>query len=359
MQGSNQNDYTHNFCVSLTTSGIRHKNKMAQIHGTSGSTKYLLNGIETINGKRLVTLDELQHFYDHYEEILADTEATVARQQNEIILRFTNDESRLDKQLQEGIARQTVEVDKNIDELNQKITSAGNFFAKTIYRLQYWVAVSLRNDRIHSPFTNLSIDLKNVRYQKTQRVNDKDTIIQRERNNVISSYNFLKTNETFLIGAQGEEAVISALSRLSNEYHVLNDINLHFHRTIYWGKMNEPIKNCQIDHIVAGPTGIFLLETKNWKPSNLEINSDKLLWQAHRCGFALWSYNRDYYPWFEDMPTICIVVVSLNSPNTGRKLDSDIDILPPQQLCDYILGRRAMLSGVAVKKFIDIITRPR
>jgi hypothetical protein len=332
---------------------------MAHIHGTSGSTKYLLNGIKTINGKRLATLDELQHFYDHYEEILTETEANIARQQNEIILRFTNDESRLDKQLLEGIARRTVEVDKNINELNQKISAAGNFLAKTGYRLQYWVAVSLRNHRIHSPFTNLSIDLKNVRYQKAQRVNDKHTIIQKERNNVISSYNFLKTNETFLIGAQGEEAVINALSRLPDEYHVLNDINLHFHRAIHWREMNEYIKNCQIDHLVVGPTGIFLLETKNWKSSDIEKNSDRLLWQVHRCGFALWSYNLDYYPWYEDRPTIRIVVVSLNSLNTGRKLDSDIDLLPPQQLCDYILGRKATLSETAVKKFIDIVSRPR
>jgi hypothetical protein len=59
---------------------------MAQIHGISGSTQYLLKGTKPINGKYFTTLDEMQHFYAHYEEILADTQTTVARKQDEKIL---------------------------------------------------------------------------------------------------------------------------------------------------------------------------------------------------------------------------------------------------------------------------------
>jgi hypothetical protein len=43
----------------------------------------------------------------------------------------------LDKELQEGLVRQTIEVDKNIDELNRNITTATGFFSQTGYRLRY------------------------------------------------------------------------------------------------------------------------------------------------------------------------------------------------------------------------------
>jgi len=37
------------------------------------------------------------------------------------------------------------------------------------------------------------------------------------------------------------------------------------------------LKSSQIDHIVVGPTGLFLVETKNWKFSDIETKSDKLV----------------------------------------------------------------------------------
>ena len=47
------------------------------------------------------------------------TQTTIARQMDEIILGLGNDESRLDQQLLDAIARQTIEVDRNIDDLNR------------------------------------------------------------------------------------------------------------------------------------------------------------------------------------------------------------------------------------------------
>ena len=67
---------------------------MARTHGISGSTKYLLNGTNPVNGKRFETLDQMQHFYDHYYEILADTKTSVARREDETIAGLGRDESK-------------------------------------------------------------------------------------------------------------------------------------------------------------------------------------------------------------------------------------------------------------------------
>jgi len=143
--------------------------------------------------------------------------------------------------------------------------------------------------------------------------------------------------------------VINALSGLSDEFHVLNDVNLRFFKAIHWRERNEYIRTCQIDHIVLGPTGIFLVETKIWKTSDIEIKSDKLIWQVRRSSLALWYFLKDYY-WRGEYPRIRTVIVSMHGFHSGKRLDKYIDVITPHQLCDYITNRKTILSGDAVKK---------
>ena len=269
---------------------------------------------------------------------------------------MSNDETRLDLQLQQGIAKRTQEVDLHINELNDKITIAGNLFTRTGRRLHYWIAVSLRNHRIHSPFSGMVRELHNVQYYKRKHIANRSSIIKNECNKVVSSYNFLKNNQSFLIGAGGEEVVISALSQLPDEYHAINDVNLHFRHAIHWRERDEYIRNCQIDHIVVGPTGVFLLETKNWKASDIELKSEKLKYQVRRSNHALWHYIKDYYSWNKS-PKIRNVIVSMKGSPSGRKPDKYIDIVIPHRLCGYITARESILSEDAVKRLVDILSK--
>lgn len=51
-------------------------------------------------------------------------------------------------------------------------------------------------------------------------------------------------------GANGENLVAQALERFPEEFKVINDLS-------------TPYGN--LDHVVVGPTGVFLLDTKNWR----------------------------------------------------------------------------------------------
>lgn len=66
----------------------------------------------------------------------------------------------------------------------------------------------------------------------------------------------------YLKGAKGEEWVAHELAFLSAEYTVFNGLRLG------GGKQN-------FDHIIVGPAGIFVVETKNWKGS-VEFRDGKL-----------------------------------------------------------------------------------
>jgi len=66
----------------------------------------------------------------------------------------------------------------------------------------------------------------------------------------------------FIKGAKGEEWVAHELAFLSAEYTIFNGLRLR------GGKQN-------FDHIIVGPAGVFVVETKNWKGS-IEFHDGRL-----------------------------------------------------------------------------------
>ena len=69
-------------------------------------------------------------------------------------------------------------------------------------------------------------------------------------------------NSVELSGAKAEFAVIKELRRLPDNYTVFNDLNLRANRYIHFDGV--ALQSAQIDHIVLGPSGIFVIETKSW-----------------------------------------------------------------------------------------------
>jgi len=327
---------------------------MAKIHGISGSTRYLLNGTKPISGKRLTTFEEVMHFHKNYERILAETELTVSKQEDEIIISLGEEEEKLENCLMEGLSYRTIEVDAHISEIQINAETADGFFLKFKYRIQYWIESSLRDHRINSPFKQIRQNLHNTKSQKNHHIAHKPQVIKKACKNITDTQNFLSNNSSFVIGAMGEESVINILVQLPDEYHVLNDVNLYFPKYIYWRERNEHIRTCQIDHIVIGPTGVFLLETKKWKTSDIEIKSDDLKHQIRRASYALWYYLKDHYL-YENKPRVQNVLVSMHGAQYGQKIDKYIDIVYPSRLCAYITTRRQILSDEAIHNLIRLI----
>ena len=71
----------------------------------------------------------------------------------------------------------------------------------------------------------------------------------------------LKRVERFFKGARGEERVSGILKSLPASYHVFNDF-------VADGK--------HVDHVVAGPAGVFAVETKYWR-GNVTVEDGRIL----------------------------------------------------------------------------------
>ena len=77
-------------------------------------------------------------------------------------------------------------------------------------------------------------------------------------------YFYLRKYRIYNAGWEGEKQVAKLLSsKLSDDYFLINDLYLHD-------------GGGDIDHVVLGPSGVFVLETKNWS-GNITCNGDE--WQ--------------------------------------------------------------------------------
>ena len=75
-------------------------------------------------------------------------------------------------------------------------------------------------------------------------------------------YFYLRKYHIYNSGWQGEKQVAKLLSHtLSDDYYLLNDLYLR-------------VGEGDIDHIILGPNGVFVLETKNWNGS-ISCNGDE------------------------------------------------------------------------------------
>ncbi len=74
-----------------------------------------------------------------------------------------------------------------------------------------------------------------------------------------------RVRDRMLSGAVGEERVGLILQGLPEEFHVINDLPL--------GKGN-------LDHVVIGPTGVYVIETKNWRGIVRADGKGELTWNG-------------------------------------------------------------------------------
>lgn len=76
--------------------------------------------------------------------------------------------------------------------------------------------------------------------------------------------------DSFFKGASGEVEVAYALARLPDDYEVFHGVDL--------SKSHGGLKTHDFDHVVLAPSGIFVVETKNWtgtltfKDSKIQID---------------------------------------------------------------------------------------
>jgi len=176
-----------------------------------------------------------------------------------------------------------------------------------------------------------------------------------EHNRKMEVINLIK-NEIY--GALGEQQVEAELKNLSDEYILINDFSCRFDPAIYNRQENDHIQSIQIDHLLIAPSGIFLIETKNWSERSLNnLNFHSPVRQVKRANFALFvmlhagtsggSHIFRKHPWGNKKIPIRNLVVFTNHKPT-EQFDF-VSILALKDLRNHIQRYKPYFSDVETR----------
>lgn len=168
-----------------------------------------------------------------------------------------------------------------------------------------------------------------------------------------SSKNMDKTVRSFLIGAIGELKTLISLIGLDDEYFIINDLSLEFNPPFWDRDSDEPICSTQIDHVVVGPTGVFVIESKYWSHSIVvdQLSSDFTpLMQARRNGKSVWFCLNDE---METTPFVkSIISLGGSASFSGNKW---VDVILAKDIAKNISRRRKRLTSFQVDSIVDCL----
>lgn len=154
---------------------------------------------------------------------------------------------------------------------------------------------------------------------------------------------YLITNRYF--GAIGEEKVINELKLLPDTYYILNEIRIRLTKSVLWKKYIEYVKSAQIDHVVIGDTGIFLIETKNWKEMNLTSVHNSPHKQIDRAGMLFWLAQKKKFG--QPYKAYNLVVTMRDLPKYKYKFVYQLSF---KELNNFILSRKAQFTQPQIER---------
>jgi hypothetical protein len=205
------------------------------------------------------------------------------------------------------------------------------FYSKLFIELRPKKLLSEKQDRSKYIHLNFQDALKQSGLSELQELKRKKEIIE----NLNSS----------IYGAIGEHKVEKVLKKLSEDYILINDFTCSFEPPLYNRKENDYIKSVQIDHLLISPSGIFIIETKNWSDHSIvNTNLRSPVQQVKRTNFALFkllvgeiaksNLNFKKHHWGDRKIPLRNIVVFIN--NCPIEEFQFVKILSPTKLLPYI-----------------------
>lgn len=274
---------------------------MAKIYRQIGALTQLIDDLEREGIGAFRTMDEIRSFRNNcenssdrireeYREILRQELVDLEAEYKQIALK-------LDRKIE---ARETMLKDelrelKRILAGNEKRNMLMRFFfffrKKRLTKRKAVLENSFENE-VERPFRKGFAKIDSLRAEIEDRKNDTEKWVERYSASDIEEQGrnlaVFRQHKYLFYGAEGEERVARALSKLPETYTVINDYRLEFSRPIYDRNRDDRIYSMQIDHVVVGPTGLYLVETKNWSRDSVE-NTELFspIKQLKRSSFAI------------------------------------------------------------------------
>ena len=281
---------------------------MARIHGQVGSLNHLIELLRESGIYGFETLDSIRKFRASYKD-------TTQKIRENSRARLSQDIANLESKYQKLSSDLNNRIKRREDELfaELRMLRAGMNATKPPTNFLGRVVASVKNRRISKrkavlessfrseverPFRRSLEDVariqSDIKSKKTNTERWAEIYASNENAKHQKTLSIFQTNRSLFYGAEGEERALQELSKLPDSYTVINDYRLKFAKPIYNRRGNDRIYSVQIDHIVIGPTGIYLVETKNWSKDSVESRDlFSPVKQLNRHSFAMFVLLND------------------------------------------------------------------
>lgn len=351
---------------------------MCKIYNTIGCLTTINNHLNHHKIHDLQSLNDIIEFQNSYftyrQQIMLEHEVLIEKEKNEL-------KSDL-KDLNELIERQKLsaedELNKGIDKLRQKLNILKTYLPTNhirriikFFKLLYYEKQIQYNENNFESRVNRSIKkLTDLQQQKNNRYQfimshfgdaiklscTKPLIALDRKKGIIDEVG------SFIAGAIGEHCVVKELEKLSDEYQLINDFSITFSKPIYNRQENDSIRSIQIDHILIAPSGIFLIETKNWSAESLKnLNLRSPVQQIKRTSFVIYKllnkeitgFLLEKHPWGEKKISIRNLIVLINSK--PKEEFQYVKILTLSELLGYVKYFKPAFSNIETQKITDYL----
>jgi len=306
---------------------------MATIYGTIESLKALKSELKSNGISRFSSIKEIKAFLSSYNsEKLTILNAESVKLEKEYLETCTN-LKQANHRKAEIIKSETEKIDNRISDLQIRISSISkdaSFLKRLIFSVHLYFLKKQSNHLINNKtklisksLLDINRNIKNNEFFINDYESEKDKLIQERAKSKIQKLdytrNVLEGLRNLISGAVGENQVVNEIKKLSDDYVLINDFNLSFHRPIFYKKHKQWVSSIQIDHLLISKAGIFIIETKNWSQSS--VNSLSLrspIEQIERANFALYIYVSENitlhdHHWGEQQVPIRNLIVMINN----------------------------------------------
>jgi hypothetical protein len=353
---------------------------MCNTYNTIGSLTTLKSHLDRnkiYDFKSLKDVIDFQNSYTtHREQIISHHENLIEQEKNMLKIDLQHLDTAIESQKLQSEKELTDEIDKLKQQLNiSTVYNPNNLFKRLTKYLMEWnylrkIKFKERNydlelQRSIDKLVNIHQD-KNNRYQFIiSRFSD---AVNQSSQHSLSELERKKVTidglSSFIHGALGEQKVAKTLETLSDEYFLINDFAVSFSTAIYNKQENDYIKSIQIDHILVAPSGIFLIETKNWSEKSLEnLSLRSPVQQIKRTSFVLFkllnnemsNYNLhlDKHHWGDKKISIRNLIILINSK--PKEEFQFVKILNLKELLGYINYFKPTFSNIETQRIAEYL----
>lgn len=347
-----------------------------------GSLTTLKQELEQHGIREFSSLKEVMHFQKSYatlrQQLVAEHERLIAAEKESLVLELSRLAVELQQQKQESVIRLTHELEELKQQLEQANgTAASSFFKKVVFAWKrreinrmIQQAESLFDNKVAASVALIEREhhQKNNRYQfivsyfdeavqqsAGQRLRELD-----RKHAVVNSLN------NYIYGALGEQKVVKVLEQLPDDYYLINDFSVTFSPALYNRKDDDYIKSVQVDHLLVGPSGVFIIETKNWSQQSMEnLSLRSPIAQIRRASYALFyllnSERSDYHlelnahHWgSKKIPLKSLIVLTRSKPSAEFQY---VKVLTLEELLQYVRYLPPVFSSIEIKKITDRLLR--